>query len=137
LPRQKEEGRDLHVDTNLIPYRPALLAADARRLRIVVVSEVRFLREGLAEILEREPSVSVVGLCTNLADAVALSPALQPDLVLLDAAFPDDAAAVTRGPPDRTGSPHRRLRGQGDGGGYHRLGAGGGDRLCPEHRRPL
>jgi two-component system nitrate/nitrite response regulator NarL len=84
------------VDTNLILYQPALFARDARGLRIVVVSEVRFLREGVAEILERDPSVLPVGLCANLAEAVALSPGLQPDVVLLDAAFPEGAAEVAR-----------------------------------------
>jgi len=83
------------VNTNLTPYHP-LLAPDARRLRIAVVSEVRFLREGFAEIFERDPSVSVVGLYADLGDAVALSPALQPDVVLLDAAFPEGAVAVAR-----------------------------------------
>jgi DNA-binding NarL/FixJ family response regulator len=84
------------VDTNLTPYPPTLLAADARPVRIVVVSEVRFLREGLAEILARDPSVSVIGLYADLAAAVALSPVLQPDVVLIDAAVPEGAAAVRR-----------------------------------------
>jgi len=46
------------VDTNFTPYQPTPLVPDARRPRIVVVSEARFLREGLAEILERNPSRS-------------------------------------------------------------------------------
>jgi DNA-binding NarL/FixJ family response regulator len=60
------------------------------------VSGVRFLREGLAEILERDPLVSVVRLCADLAEAVAMSPALEADVVLLDATVPDSAAAVRR-----------------------------------------
>jgi DNA-binding NarL/FixJ family response regulator len=65
-------------------------------LRIVIVSEVRFLRESLAEFLERDPSISVVGLCADLAEVVALSPPPQADLVLVDAALRDGIAAARR-----------------------------------------
>jgi DNA-binding NarL/FixJ family response regulator len=62
----------------------------------VIVSEVRFLRESLAEFLERDPSISVVRLCADLAELVALSPPLQADVVLVDAALWDGAAAARR-----------------------------------------
>jgi two-component system nitrate/nitrite response regulator NarL len=65
-------------------------------LRILVVWGVRFLGEGLAEILEREPLVSVVGICTELSEAVALSADLHPDVLLLDARITDGAAAAVR-----------------------------------------
>jgi DNA-binding NarL/FixJ family response regulator len=65
-------------------------------LRIVIVSEVRFVRESLAEFLERDPSVSVVRLCTDLVEVVALSPSLQADVVLVDAALRNGAAAARR-----------------------------------------
>jgi two-component system, NarL family, nitrate/nitrite response regulator NarL len=84
------------VEANVTPHQAVLPSRDAQRLRIAVVSGVRFLREGLAEILERDPLVSVVRLCANLSEAVALSPALQADVLLLDATVPDGAAAVRR-----------------------------------------
>lgn len=84
------------MDTDLTQYQAAPLVRDARRLLIVVVSEVRFLREGIAEILDRDPSVSAVGVCADLTEVVALSSNLQPDLVLLDMAFPDGTAAIAR-----------------------------------------
>jgi DNA-binding NarL/FixJ family response regulator len=62
----------------------------------VIVSEVRFLRESLAEFLERDPSVSVVRLCADLAEVLALSPSLQADVVLVDAALRDGAATARR-----------------------------------------
>jgi two-component system nitrate/nitrite response regulator NarL len=65
-------------------------------LRIVIVSEVRFLRESLAEFLERDASISVVGLCADLAEVVALSPPPQADLVLVDAVLRDGIAAARR-----------------------------------------
>jgi DNA-binding NarL/FixJ family response regulator len=65
-------------------------------LRIVIVSEVRFLRESLAEFLERDPSVSVVKVCADLAELVELNPSLQADVVLVDGALRGGVAAARR-----------------------------------------
>jgi two-component system nitrate/nitrite response regulator NarL len=69
---------------------------DARRLRIAVVSAVRFTREVLEEILERDPLMSVVRLCADLAELAAMSPSLETDLVLFDTRVPDGVTAVRR-----------------------------------------
>jgi DNA-binding NarL/FixJ family response regulator len=69
---------------------------EKRTLGIVIVSEVRFRREILAEFLERDVSVLVVGLCADLAEVVALSPPLQADVVLVDADLRDGVAAARR-----------------------------------------
>ena len=82
------------MDAGVAPDQPVTRGPDNPGLRILVVCGVRYIAEGLAEILERDPSVSVVGVCTDLAEAVAASPALQPDVVLLDAQLPEAAAAV-------------------------------------------
>jgi DNA-binding NarL/FixJ family response regulator len=66
------------------------------KLRIVIVSEVRFRREILAEFLERDASVSVVGLCADLAEVVASSASLQADVVLVDGALWGGVAAARR-----------------------------------------
>lgn len=91
-----DRGEGSAADADLAPRRSDLLVPEARPLRIVIVSEARFLRESLAEFLERDPSVSVVRLCADLAEVVALSPSLQVDVVLVDAALPDGAAATRR-----------------------------------------
>src|SRR5437588_11871261 len=65
-------------------------------MRILLVWGVRFTGECLAELLERDPSVSVIGLCADLSDAVALSASMQPDIVLLDGRMPEGAAAGRR-----------------------------------------
>ena len=65
-------------------------------LRIVVVWGARFVGEVLGEILERDPLISVVGVCTDLAEAVLLSPAVRADVVLLDARIPEGIGAVRR-----------------------------------------
>ena len=92
----RDRGEAFTEDDDLAPRQPGLLAAEARRLRIVIVSEARFRREILAEFLERDASVSVVGLCADLAEVVALSPPLQADVVLVDAELRDGPAAARR-----------------------------------------
>ncbi|MBV8120332.1 MAG: response regulator transcription factor [Alphaproteobacteria bacterium] len=67
-----------------------------RGLRILVVWAVRFTRESLAEILERDPLVAVVGQCASLSEAVALSSSLKADVILLDGRIPDGPATVRR-----------------------------------------
>jgi DNA-binding NarL/FixJ family response regulator len=96
LEPSRDRGEGFAADEDLAPRQPGLLAPEARLLRIVIVSEVRFLREGLAEFLERDPSISVVGLCADLAEVVASSPPLQADLVLVDATLRDGIAVAKR-----------------------------------------
>jgi two-component system, NarL family, nitrate/nitrite response regulator NarL len=92
----RDRGEGFTWDADLALRQPGLLAPEERYLRIVIVSEVRFLRESLAEFLERDPSVSVVGLCADLAEVVALRPPLGADVVLMDAALRDGVAAASR-----------------------------------------
>jgi two-component system nitrate/nitrite response regulator NarL len=84
------------VEANVALNQAAARSREERHLRIAVVWGVRFLGEGLVEILERDPAVSVIRLCADLAELVALSPASHADVVLLDARIPDAAAAVRR-----------------------------------------
>ena len=70
---------------------------DSRRpVRALIVSEVRLLCEGLAELLPREKSISVLGVSGDLEGAISMSCVLQPDIVLLDAAFEHGLAAVAQ-----------------------------------------
>jgi DNA-binding NarL/FixJ family response regulator len=62
----------------------------------MLVWGVRFAAESLAETLERDASVSVVGVCTDVSEAVALSAALQADIIVLDARITDGIAALRR-----------------------------------------
>jgi DNA-binding NarL/FixJ family response regulator len=57
-------------------------------LRALIVSEVRFLRESLAEILDRASNIEVRGQCATLEKALNAAVVLQPEIVLLDVAFP-------------------------------------------------
>jgi len=66
----------------------------ATALRLVIASEVRFLRESLGEVLGRVESLSVVGYGADLGQTLRISRDLRPDMVLLDAAMRDGPAAV-------------------------------------------
>ena len=84
------------MEVNVAPERAVDHARSDRLLRIMLVWGVRFTAEGLAQILERDPSLSVVGLCSDLSEAVALSRTQQADVILLDARIPDGTAAIRR-----------------------------------------
>ena len=96
LPCGSAGGEEGAVDANVTPDQAVAASRGGRALRILLVWGVRFTRECLAEILERDPLVSVVGVCTDLSEALALNPAVQADIVLLDARIPEGAAAVRR-----------------------------------------
>jgi len=84
------------VEANVAPDLGVSDTRFGQSLSILVVWAVRYTRESLAEILERDPLVSVVGQCASLAEATARSSNLQADIVLLDSRIPDGPAAVRR-----------------------------------------
>jgi len=63
-------------------------------LGALIVSEVRFLRECLTEILQRTPGIEVRGQSEAPAQALAMVAALRPEIVLLDVAFPGGPGAA-------------------------------------------
>lgn len=65
-------------------------------ISILILSEIRFLREGLAEALKDDNRVSISGLCADLDATVELSGDLEPTIVLVDAATPKGTGAVRR-----------------------------------------
>ena len=84
------------MEAIVAPDQAVVAGRGGRGLRILLVWGVRFTGECLVELLEREPWVSVVGLCADLSEAVTLSTAQQADVILLDGRMPDGAAAVRR-----------------------------------------
>jgi DNA-binding NarL/FixJ family response regulator len=64
------------------PYRSEVLGA-------LVVSEVRFLRDCLIDILSRMPAIRISGQAATAANALASAEATRPGVVLLDVAFPE------------------------------------------------
>ena len=69
-------------------------AADAAAARLMIVSDIRFLREGLAEVLARYDAFEIVGVAADLDEALAASSARQPQIILIDAALPEGLTAA-------------------------------------------
>jgi two-component system nitrate/nitrite response regulator NarL len=63
--------------------------AAGRQSRIIIVSDARLYREGLALSLARIDRVAVVGIADTLASAMTCIKESSPDVALLDVAMPD------------------------------------------------
>lgn len=63
---------------------------------LLILSHVRFIREALSDVFARDGSGTVLGQCAELAEAMFLATTLRPDVLLLDAHFPDGLAAVRK-----------------------------------------
>jgi DNA-binding NarL/FixJ family response regulator len=59
---------------------------------ILIVSEIRLFRDGLAELLARRPLLHVIGTATRLDQALLLACDLNPDVIVLDQALSDSLA---------------------------------------------
>lgn len=60
----------------------------AEPIRVVLVDNQAVLRQGLRRLLEDEPDIEVVGEAANGLEAVAVTRALAPDMVLMDVVLP-------------------------------------------------
>jgi DNA-binding NarL/FixJ family response regulator len=63
-------------------------------IKASIISEVRFFRESLAEVLARDGRLAILGLFDNLPSALPYLASSQPDIILLDEALPDGPLAI-------------------------------------------
>ncbi len=64
------------------------MAAGRRPLRIIVVEDHALVREGTAELLERDPALTVVGQAASGEEGLELIRSLRPDVALVDVQLP-------------------------------------------------
>src|SRR5262245_51791855 len=72
-------------------------------LRVLFVSDIRFLREGLPEILHQQSELAIAWVAEDQNQALELVLAVHPDAVLLDTALPsgfDAVASIVAAVPD-------------------------------------
>jgi hypothetical protein len=68
--------------------------ADQPPWRLLILSDIRFLREALADVLARDGTFTISGIAANLGEALVLARAVPPQVTLIDAALPDGLVAA-------------------------------------------
>jgi two-component system, NarL family, nitrate/nitrite response regulator NarL len=63
-------------------------------IRVVIVSDVRIYREGLAQAVREHPPMSVVGTASAYEQALDMTRSQKPDIVLLDHGIPEGVELV-------------------------------------------
>lgn len=76
-----------------------------RTIRVLIFSDIRIYREGLAKALHNDGCIVVVGAYAAVRDALEHTTDLAPDVVLLDVANPDALREVRRVNGGFTGAP--------------------------------
>lgn len=76
------------IETLAPNFPPELLPVDHTRLRLLLVDDHVIVREGIRAVLEEQDDLAVVGECGSGDEALAVGPALAPDIVLLDLNMP-------------------------------------------------
>jgi two-component system response regulator DevR len=62
-------------------------------VRVFLVDDHEVVRRGVAEVLEEDPAISVVGEAGSVAEALARVPAVRPDVTVVDMRLPDGNGA--------------------------------------------
>src|SRR4051812_39171328 len=66
-------------------------------VRVFLLDDHEVVRRGVADVLESDPGISVIGEGKNASEALARVPALRPDVAVLDVRLPDgDGVSVCR-----------------------------------------
>ena len=63
----------------------------AEPIRVMIVDDHAVTRTGLRTMVEAEDDMAVVGEASLASEAIAVAPALRPDVLVLDLKLPDDS----------------------------------------------
>jgi len=91
---RRTDGTDPAQSTLGVDSAPATSTGDEGSRTLLIISDIRFLREGLAEVLSRDGAFAVIGTAADLDDAVEIARIRRPQVILLDAVFPNGRAAA-------------------------------------------
>ena len=73
------------------------VADTANPVRVFLLDDHEVVRRGVADLLDAEPDLEVVGEASTAAEALARVPAVRPDVAVLDVRLPDgDGVSVCR-----------------------------------------
>ena len=62
----------------------------SQQVSVLVVDDADVIRRTLRNFLEGEPTIKLLGEASNFAEAISMTAALKPDVILLDLHMPDD-----------------------------------------------
>ena len=69
----------------------------AKEIRILLADDHNVLRQGIAQVLDAQPDMTVVAQASNGEEAISLARAQRPDIALLDINMPElDGVAAAR-----------------------------------------
>jgi DNA-binding NarL/FixJ family response regulator len=77
-------------------WAPSAGSTDEIPNRLLIVSDIRFYREGLADVFARDGAFVIAGMAANAEQALELARQRQPEIVLIDAALPGGPGAARR-----------------------------------------
>lgn len=87
-PRARPHGHERLEELRLIPgEEPGLAAGPPARL--LIVDDHALVRDGLANLIDAQPDMRVVGQAGSMREAVAQAHSLHPDVILMDFTLPD------------------------------------------------
>jgi two-component system, NarL family, response regulator DevR len=73
------------------------VSSTSRPVRVFLIDDHEVVRRGVAEVLEDDPGLVVVGEAGSVAEALARGPAVRPDVAVVDMRLPDgDGADLVR-----------------------------------------
>jgi CheY-like chemotaxis protein len=98
VPRDVTCSSDTHQPTSdvsrssgLKPDGPAVAPVDwlaGRSIRVMIADDHQIMRDGLAELINGQDGIDVVGMAANGQEVVELSVKLRPDVILMDVSMP-------------------------------------------------